>query len=277
MSRKKPRRAALLGSRGESRQIVHEPFHSEILGNHRRITVHLPPGYNEERERFYPVLYLHDGQNLFDSSRAAFGRTWQAGDTADRLARDQRIRPVILVGIDNTPQRLDEYGWWQEAEHNAGGRGELYAAFVMEELKPFIDRTYRTQTSRTNTAIAGASMGGLISLSIAWKYHDRVGLCGVLSPSLWWSRCRILDELSADPDWMKRVRFWMCMGSREGRRLRAHLTPHVLHCRQLVELWNNAGLVPGRNYYYAEVAGGEHNEDAWAERFDKVLLYLFGW
>jgi len=277
MSRKKTRRAASLGSRGESRQIFHEPFYSEILGNARRITVHLPPGYAEERDRFYPVLYLHDGQNLFDPSRAAFGRTWQADETADRLAREQRIRPVILVGIDNTPQRLEEYGWWYEAEHQAGGRGEQYAAFVMEELKPFIDHTYRTQPSRTHTGVAGASMGGLISLAIAWKYPQRVGLCGVLSPSLWWSQCRILHELAAEPLWMKRTRFWMCIGSREGRRLRGHLTPHLLHCRQLVELWDRTGLVPGRNYYYAEVAGGEHNEEAWAARFDKVLLYLFGW
>ena len=277
MSRKKPRRAATLGSRGESRQILHEPFYSEILGNARRITVHLPPGYAEERDRFYPVLYLHDGQNLFDPSRAAFGRTWRADQTADRLAREQRIRPVILVGIDNTPHRLEEYGWWYEAEHQAGGRGEQYAAFVMEELKPFIDHTYRTQTTRMHTGVAGASMGGLISLAIAWKYPQRVGLCGLLSPSLWWSQCRILHELAADPLWMKRTRFWMCIGSREGRRLRGHLTPHLLHCRQLVELWDRTGLVPGRNYYYAEVAGGEHNEDAWAARFDKVLLYLFGW
>ena len=277
MSRKKTRRAATLGSRGESRQILHEPFYSEILGNARRITVHLPPGYAEERDRFYPVLYLHDGQNLFDPSRAAFGRTWRADQTADRLAREQRIRPVILVGIDNTPHRLEEYGWWYEAEHQAGGRGEQYAAFVMEELKPFIDHTYRTQTTRMHTGVAGASMGGLISLAIAWKYPQRVGLCGVLSPSLWWSQCRILHELAADPLWMKRTRFWMCIGSREGRRLRGHLTPHLLHCRQLVELWDRTGLVPGRNYYYAEVAGGEHNEDAWAARFDKVLLYLFGW
>jgi predicted alpha/beta superfamily hydrolase len=260
-----------------SRQVVHDGFESRLLGNRRRITVHLPPGYAEERSHSHPVLYLHDGQNLFDPARSAFGKVWRADETADRLAREGRIRPVILVGIDNTPDRLHEYGWWPEHEHNTEGRGEWYARFVLEELKPFIDRHYRTKTGRSDTAVAGASMGGLISLAMAWKHAAHIGLCGVLSPSLWWARCRILDELEDDHAWLKRVRLWMCIGSREGRRLRGHLTPHIQHCRRLVETFDAAGLVPGRNYLYAEVAGGEHDEEAWARRFDKVLLYLLGW
>ncbi|MGL4555545.1 MAG: alpha/beta hydrolase [Gemmataceae bacterium] len=277
MRRRKTRRDDARGSMGESRVLAHDGFESKLLGNRRRLTVHLPPGYADDRDRFYPVLYLHDGQNLFDPARATFGKTWRAGETADRLARAGRIRPVILVGIDNTADRLSEYGWWPESEHRTEGRGEAYARFVMEEVKPFIDRTYRTEPGRADTAVAGASMGGLIALTMAWKFTAQVGLCGVLSPSLWWARCRVLDELEDDHGWMKRVRLWMCIGSREGRRLRGHLTPHINHCRRLVETLDAAGLVPGRNYLYTEVAGGQHDEDAWARRFDKVLLYLFGW
>jgi predicted alpha/beta superfamily hydrolase len=254
---------------------VHEGFESRILGNRRTLTVHLPPGYGRERRR-YPVLYMHDGQNVFDDDRAAFGVSWRAAETADRLAVEKRIRPVILVGIDNTPQRLDEYGPWADPTHGGGGRADDYAAFVLDEVKPFIDRTYRTLPGRADTGVCGSSMGGLVSLMMAWRNSGEIGLCAVMSPSLWWARGRILDELEDDSAWMRRTRLWLCMGTREGRR-RGHVSPHLERTRRLVGLFDAAGLIPGRDYCYWEVAGGEHNEAAWAARFDKVLLYLFGW
>ncbi len=264
------------GVKGNSERRVHEGFPSRLLHNARTITVHLPPGYVRDPLRRYPVLYMHDGQNVFDDARAAFGTSWRAAETADSLARAGRIRPVILVGIDNTGARLDEYGLYPEPSHDAGGRGEEYARFVLEEVKPFIDRTYRTLPGRSDTGVCGSSMGGLVSLTMAWKHPQRIGLCGVLSPSLWWARCRVLDDLEDDAAWMRRVRLWLCMGTREGNR-RGHVSPHLERTRRLVELFDGAGLVPGRDYCYWEVAGGEHNEAAWAARFDKVLLYLFGW
>jgi predicted alpha/beta superfamily hydrolase len=248
---------------------------SRELGNRRTVTVHLPPGYSRGAAR-YPVLYLHDGQNVFDDERAAFGKSWRAAETADRLARARRIRPVILVGIDNTPQRLDEYGPWPEPAHAAGGHAEEYARFVLHEVKPFIDRSYRTLPGRKDTGVCGSSMGGLVSLMMAWKWPERIGLAGILSPSLWWARARILDEVEADNGWMRRVRMWLCMGTREGSR-RGHVSSHLERTRRLAGAFDTAGLLPGRDYYYWEAAGGEHNEEAWAARFDKVLLYLFGW
>lgn len=264
------------GAAGPGERRTHEGFESRLLGNRRAVTVHLPPGYVRDPVRRYPVLYLHDGQNVFDDERAAFGKSWRAAETADRLARAGRIRPVILVGIDNTGARLDEYGLYPEPAHDAGGRGEDYALFVLEELKPFIDRTYRTLPGRKDTGVCGSSMGGLVSLTMAWKHPRRIGLCGVLSPALWWARGRVLDELEDDNAWMRRVRFWLCMGTREGNR-RGHVSPHLARTRRLVDIFDSACLVPGRDYCYWEVAGGEHNEAAWAARFDKVLLYLFGW
>jgi predicted alpha/beta superfamily hydrolase len=255
---------------------VHDNFASALLGNTRRITVYLPPGYHRDLTRRYPVLYLHDGQNLFDPARAVFGVAWQAGATADRLAREGRIRPVILVGIDNTPHRLEEYAAYPEPKHQVSGQGKLYARFVLEEVKGFIDREYRTLPGRPDTAIAGSSMGGLVSLTMAREYHRQVSLCGVLSPSLWWARGRVLDELEEDHAWMRKMRFWVCMGTREGQK-RGHLSPHIERTQRLVGIFDKAALVPGRDYYYWEVVGGEHNEAAWAARFDKVLLYFFGW
>ena len=218
---------------------------------------------------------MHDGQNVFEDARAAFGVSWRAGEIADRLTREGRIRPVILVGIDNSDARLDEYGRHADAKHQAGGRGDDHARFVVEEIKPFIDREYRTLPGRSDTAIAGSSMGGLASLTTAGGHAGVFGMCGVLSPSLWWASARVLDELGEDAAWMRRTRFWLCMGTREGMK-RGHVSPHIERTRRLVGLFDGAGLVPGRDYYYWEVAGGEHNEAAWSARFDKVLLYFFG-
>src|SRR5262249_3287672 len=125
---------------GAGERRVHDRFASALLGNSRTVTVHLPPGYGRAPVERYPVLYQHDGQNVFDDERAGFGVSWRAGETADRLAREGRLRPVILVGIDSTPGRHDEYAWHEDRSRREGGRGELYAQFVLEELKPLIDR-----------------------------------------------------------------------------------------------------------------------------------------
>jgi predicted alpha/beta superfamily hydrolase len=257
-------------------RIAHEGFTSAFLGNSRTITVALPPGYSAAPRRRYPVLYLHDGQNLFDPARAAFGVSWGADATANRLMAARRIRPVTLVGIDNTPERVDEYTYHRDARHKAGGRGSLYARFVLNEVKPFIDRQYRTLPERENTGLLGSSLGGLVSLCMAREYPNRIGLCGVVSPSLWWAGSKVLVELEGDDlRWMKKVRFWLDMGTREGRR-RGHLPSAIDQARRLAGQFDRAGLVPGRDYYYQEVAGGEHHEAAWAARFDKILLYFYG-
>src|SRR5207237_1835532 len=116
------------------RRETHEGWYSHFLGNHRTLTVYVPPGYDADEKRRYPVLYLHDGQNLFDPARAAFGVSWEADATAERLIRARRIPPLLLVGIDNTPDRLDEYAYHRDPRERAGGRGPLYARFLLEEV-----------------------------------------------------------------------------------------------------------------------------------------------
>ncbi len=258
---------------GEGR--VHDDFYSKLLDNRRTIWVYLPPGYADEPRRRYPVMYLHDGQNLFDPRLAAYGVAWDADATSDRLINAGRVEPVILVGIANTPARLDEYTIYTDAREKAGGQGELYARFVFDELKPFIDTEYRTLPAREHTGVAGSSLGGLVSLTMAWQFHDRFKMCGIVSPSLWWAGGRVLKDLERDDAWMKTMRFWVDMGTREGSR-RGHITPTIRRTRELVDRFDHAGLIPGRDYYYWEVAGGEHNEAHWAARFDKMLLYFFG-
>ncbi len=259
---------------GAGRRERHDHFPSALLGNARTIEVYLPPGYESESERF-PVLYLHDGQNLFDPEAAAHGQVWQADRIADRLIRAGRIPPLLLVGIANTPERMDEYATVCDQDEQAGGRGQLYARFVFEEVKPFIDRTYRTRPERQHVGVAGSSLGGLISLEMARWHADQFALCGALSPSLWWADEAILSELEGERPWTERMRFWVDMGTREGPG-RGPVPRSLRQTRHLIDHFDRMGLLPGHDYCYWEVAGGEHNETHWAARFDKVLLYLFG-
>jgi predicted alpha/beta superfamily hydrolase len=255
----------------------HHDFASAWLGNARTVTVALPPGYHTHESARYPVFYLHDGQNLFEPHEAAFGTCWDADRTAARLIAAHRLRPVILVGVANTPDRMSEYAVHYDPHEQAGGKGRLYARFVLDEVKPFVDQRYRTLPDRAHTAVGGSSMGGLVSLTMAHEHSDRIGLCAALSPSLWWKQAQVLSDLGADRSWLRRTRFWLDMGTREGSvRGRGHVTPSIERTRRLAALFDDAGLLPGRDYYYQEVAGGEHNEAAWAARFDKVLLFFFG-
>jgi predicted alpha/beta superfamily hydrolase len=263
---------------GPPGQIIHHPaFRSEHLENERSIYVYLPPGYDDVPDRRFPVVYLHDGQNVFHDQDSSFGVAWNAAGTADRLIHRGRIDPVIQVGIANTRDRLSEYAPFPDTTVNvAEGRIERYAQFLMEEIKPFIDRTYRTQPHREQTAVIGSSMGGFATLSLAWKHPQFFRFAGILSPSLWWARSRILRELEAAPQpWMRTMRFWIDMGNRESSAKTA-LPPALQRVRRLVQILDQEGLLPGTDYYYWEIAGGEHNESHWAARYDKVLLYFFG-
>jgi predicted alpha/beta superfamily hydrolase len=245
----------------------HDDFPSSVLGNTRHLEVYVPPGYDADPALRCPTLYLHDGQNLFDPATAAFGVAWDAHTTADRLIRSGAIPPVLLVGIRNTPARMDEYTTRRDPGEKVGGRGRRYARFVACEVKPFIDAHYRTRPERELTGVAGSSLGGLVSLTIAREFHHLFGLCGALSPSLWWARGQVLRGLRVGPSWMRGVRFWLDVGTSEGGLERT---------RELAALFRATGLEPGRGYVYDEVAGGEHNEAAWAARFGDVLRFFFG-
>lgn len=254
----------------------HHDVGSPWLTHRRRLVVYLPPGYETERHRRYPVIYFHDGQNIFDPATAAYGTAWRADLIAERLLRAGRLPPVLMVGVDNTPARHDEYTLHHDGQRKEGGLGHLYGRFLFEEVKPLIDAEYRTLPGREDTTLIGSSLGGLITLSLGWKHPDMFANCGALSPSLWWCGGQLLKEWEkSDLDWMRSLRFWVDMGTRESS-LRRALHPGMVRLRWLQELFDRASLVPGRDYYYQEVAGGEHNEASWAARLDKVLLFFLG-
>jgi predicted alpha/beta superfamily hydrolase len=241
---------------------VHENFHSKLLDNTRRIWVWLPPSYRKDTDARYPVLYMHDGQNVFDDA-TSFAGEWRSDETAATLIESKRIVPIIIVAIENNAQRMDEY-----THTRSGGR---YARFLLDELKPFIDKTYRTRSGREHTALAGSSLGGLISLYIASKYPDRVGMAGVISPALWWDERRLLADVAKDTAWTRRARIWLDVGTKEG----ADAERYLRHTRELAGLLRTAGMQEGQDFVYREIADAPHNEAAWAARFDRVLDFFF--
>jgi predicted alpha/beta superfamily hydrolase len=245
----------------------HPRFPSSHLAHERDVVVYLPPGY-DAADTPCPVLYMHDGQNLFEPDTAHVpGQHWRLGETADALIAAGTIPPLIVVGVANTgAQRIHEYTPTGDARLG-GGRADQYGRFLAEELKPFIDTTYRTRTGPGFTGLGGSSLGGLATLHIGLRRPDVFGALAVMSPSVWWDRRVILRTVRAarpKPD----LRLWVDMGTKEGRRA-------LDDARLLKAALVGSGWVIGRDLHYAEYEGGTHSEGAWADRSGAMLTWLF--
>lgn len=251
----------------------HKDFASSLVAA-RHIAVWLPAGYDDTTSR-YPVLYLHDGQNLFDIKTAAFGVEWQVDESVTALIQQQLIEPVIIVGIWNTPDRIDEYTTTISKQLGKGGKGETYIRFLVEELKPAIDREYRTLSDSENTLIGGSSLGGLISIHAWYNRPDCFGKCLAFSPSLHWDDERLLVELAAVHRIAPSGQLWLSMGTHEGRSEETRDT-NVNRARRLAELLKQTDRHSAERIEYLEVQGGQHNEAAWAVQFPLALQFVLG-
>jgi predicted alpha/beta superfamily hydrolase len=237
-------------------------FESAILGNTRQITVYVPPGYDERSERRYPVLYMQDGQNLFDDSRAFAGQSWRLQRAADDAIGARTAQPMIIVGVDHMhADRVHEYTPVFDEGKKAGGRADDYGRMLIEELKPLIDARYRTVPDQT--MIGGSSLGGLVALHLALR-RDEFRAAAVMSPSVWWGERAILEtfgEIGRHP------RLWLDIGGREGREAIADV--RALNERLRASGWSE------RNLRYFEDRRADHSERAWGARVRKVLEFLF--
>jgi predicted alpha/beta superfamily hydrolase len=257
---------------------------SPQLRNRRHVDVYLPPSYSGGRGRF-PVIYMHDGQNLSDPD-TAFAGTWELEATLDRLA-NRGIEPIV-VGVHNSGEaRLAEYSPFPDRRHG-GGDADAYLAFLVERLKPRIDRLFRTKTDRDATGILGSSMGGLVSLYGFFRYPSVFGRAGAMSPSLWFGHGAVLDfiEEARAP----RGRIYLDVGTLEGvgtlrdaRRLGRMLVKKGFsrdrRARRQQPLYRGSNRrVSGDDeprLRYVEDAGGRHNEAAWAKRVGSAMEFLF--
>ncbi len=252
---------------------IHSGFSSQALGNRRDVRIYLPPGYEDNPDKHYPVLYVHDGQNVFDSRTAAFGTEWGLDETAQHLIQSGKLPELIIVAADNTPDRLSEYSPLPDPKHG-GGRAEAYARFMVDELKPFVDRTYRTRTEEEHTGVMGSSMGGLVSLYLGFRHPEVYGLVGALSPSLWWADREVSRQLTESPG---PERVWLDAGALEGRDADGNgVVDPIDNTRELAGRLVETGWTRDNYLFYREVQDGAHNEASWARRAGQVLQALYG-
>ncbi|MDY7394456.1 alpha/beta hydrolase-fold protein [Aureibaculum sp. 2210JD6-5] len=246
----------------ENVKLFYKAMHIPQLKRKRRIWVYLPPDYETSKEK-YPVLYMQDGQNLFDAA-TAFAGEWAVDETMNRLAKEKNLK-MIVVGIDNgSKHRMDEYSPWKNKIYG-GGKGDAYIKFIVETLKPKIDSSFRTKPQSKHTAIMGSSMGGLISYYGALKYPKTFGKVGVFSPSFWFSD-KVIDFTKKQSKGTK-VKAYFLMGSEEGNSA-------IEAMEKVVTTLKKSGYKK-KNFIKKIVLGGKHNEALWRNEFEEAILWLF--
>ncbi len=228
----------------------------------RDIVVWLPPSYEVDIKRTYPVLYMHDGQNVFDPFTSSFGYDWQADETADSLIKADAIEEIIIVGIYSTNLRT--------AEYSNTDTGAAYMRFVVNELKPFIDKNYRTKTDRHNTAVAGSSLGGLISFMLIWKYPEIFSKTSCFSPAFKVKDINYLPNVAAYSGEKKPIKIYIDNG---GVGLENELQPGI---DEMLGLLFSKGYEIEKDLYWYRNPDAMHNEQAWAKRFWRALVFMFG-
>jgi predicted alpha/beta superfamily hydrolase len=245
-----------------------EKFRSRFLRNQRDLIVYLPPRYHDQPQRRFPVLYLHDGQNLFDAATSFVpGMDWHVGHTADDFILTGAVQPLIVVGIYNAGKaRINEYTP-TKAPRLGGGRADRYAKFLMQEVMPFVQREYRALSDPRVTGIGGSSLGGLLSLYLGLKHPQTFGRIAALSPSVWWNQC-VIYRFAADARVEPRPRIWLDIGTQEGPRI-------VQDIEQFRDMLLKKGWQLGKDLSYQRIEGAEHNEAAWAERVGPFLQFLY--
>ena len=238
------------------------PLEMPGLERKRQLRLYLPPGYATSGKR-YPVLYMHDGQNLFDNATAYAGE-WKVDETLDALAKDGKLE-LIVVGIDNGQEkRMTELNAWDFKEAGKG-EGREYTDFIVKTVKPLIDRQYRTLPGREHTAIMGSSMGGLASHYALVQYPQVFSKAGVFSPAYWTAK-PAFDFVASKPV-PKDARVFMLMGEKEGPQMNGDV-------KKMAEVVGKTGH-PAANTVLKIVPGAEHNEAFWAGELREALLWMF--
>src|SRR5260221_5491263 len=287
--------AAVQCCKGE-RRLAQEEFASRFLGAPRMVRIYLPPSYGQETRKRFPVLYLHDGQNVYSSAgtNVAFGwGNWELDKTADELSRTGKMREIIMVAVDNSPARYAEYcGAHHSTEGSTNTPFENYTAFLVQELKPRIDSTYRTEPDAVNTGAMGSSMGGICSLVLGWEQPEVFGLVASLSGAFMVATRNFLNQvLRSYQGKSKSVRVYLDSGicdfmkGDDGRSLTEAVAGELRRIgwgKELQHYVDAKPLTPAelektglRQDKWAEAQTSQHNEFYWRLRVWRALTFLF--
>lgn len=248
--------------RALTKNTIYLKLHSEITGRDRTMVVMLPPGYDDHPEKRYPVLYMHDGQQVFV--------VWRLDELAATLVAAGQATPIIIVAIyngDTQESRFEDYTPTGLARAAKSGNADRYGRLIQEEIKPAIDKEFRTLPDPANTAIGGASLGGLVSMYLALKNPETFGKAVVMSPSVWWDDQVIVREvkkLSAKPA----LKIWLDVGTEEGGQ-------RIAETKALRDALIKKGWQIDADLKYFEAKGAEHNDKAFARRAPEMLKFLF--
>ena len=241
--------------------------YSPQLGNSRTLLVYLPPSYAENPLKRYPVLYAHDGQNLFNAATAFGGVEWRMDETANALILNGSMDEVIIVGVYNgDANRIYEYTPCCDPQYGGGG-ADKYERFLIDTVKPYVDQNFRTLTGKQNTALLGSSLGGLVSFYIGRRNPAVFGKLAALSSSFWWNNQALTQQVEASTTKVA-VNVYLDAGT-SGDGL-----PETTRMRDALVA---DGHVQGQDLFYYVAQGAGHNEASWAARLNLPLTYLFPW
>ncbi len=237
-------------------------YHRQMKGDSilpRDFVVWLPPGYDVSAKQHYPVLYMQDGQNIFDPATSAFGVDWQIDETCDSLIKAKIIAPLIIVGIYNTTERTNDY--------TPGAGGDAYMRFVVNKVKPFIDSAYRSMPDRKHTLAGGSSAGGLISFMLAWEYPHIFSRAICMSPAFKVMQIDYVKNVSGYKGKKKPVLFYIDNG---GVGLETKLQPGI---DEMLKTLKEKGYREGKDYFWLPDPQAKHFESDWAKRFPAAIRW----
>ena len=240
---------------------------SNGLQDNRPLWVYYPPSYDEQPAERFPVVYMHDGQNLFDASYSFGGVTWDVQGAMDRGAADGSIREAIVIGVGNTANRIWEYTPSEGGGYGGGGASQ-YVQFLTDELKPQVDRLWRTSSDRLDTAIVGSSLGGLLSACAGVWRPDVFGLVGELSPSTWWDNTLVIGLVrGSQSSSVKPARVYVDSGDS------GQDNDDVINTGNLAQAYRDVGWI---QVQHVIGNGDTHTESSWARRLPGAMTFLLG-